>query len=312
MIDESINVLLYPDSEETSAASLPGDHYEIETRVGRLSYYAVQAGQGVPLLLIHSVNAAASAYETMPLIHYYSGSRPIYALELPGFGHSEHSERAYTPRLMTDAIHAMVDEIYRRHEVRGIDALALSLSCEFLARAATEASLAFRSIALVSPTGLDRLEPYLGAPGSTRGKPLILKILNGRAWRKTLFTLLTKRPIIKLFLEKTWGSKEIDQGLLDYNVFITRQPGAELAPFWFLSFYLFSNDVTRIYDALRLPIWIVHGIRGDFTDYSGLKRFEGKANWTVDVFPTGAYPHFEMINVFAARYDIFIAEAFPS
>ncbi len=301
-----------PASQSSVTASIPADHHEFETRVGRLSYYAVQADEGVPLLLIHSVNAAASAYETMPLIHYYSGKRPIYALELPGFGFSEHSERAYTPRLMTDAIHVVVDEICRLHCARAIDALALSLSCEFLARAASETSVHFRSIAFVSPTGLDRLGPYLGAPGSTRGRPSILKILNGRAWRKMLFTLLTKRPIIKLFLEKTWGSKEIDQGLLDYNVFITRQPGAELAPFWFLSFYLFSNDVTRVYDALALPIWVAHGRRGDFTDYSGLKRFEGKANWTVDVFPTGAFPHFEMTGAFASHYDRFIAEACKS
>jgi len=213
---------------------------------------------------------------------------------------------------MTDAIHAMIDCIWRLHGVGNIDALALSLSCEFLARAATERPECFRSLALVSPTGLDRSGPYLGVSGSTRGKPLVLKMLNGRPWRKTLFALLTKRPIIRLFLEKTWGSKEIDEGLLDYSVFVARQAGAELAPFWFLSFYLFSNDVTHVYDALGLPIWVAHGMRGDFTDYSGLKRFEGKANWTVDVFPTGAFPHFEMTDVFASRYDVFIAEACKS
>jgi pimeloyl-ACP methyl ester carboxylesterase len=297
-------------SLETSVFSVPGGHHEIETPVGGLSYYAATEGGGVPLLLIHSVNAAASAYETKPLIDRYRGSRPIYALELPGFGRSEHSERAYTPRLMTDALHAMIDEIYRLHGVRKIDALALSLSCEFLARTAVERPDCFRSLALVSPTGLDRLGPYLGVAGSTRGKPLLLKMLNGRPWRKTLFALLTKRPIIRLFLQKTWGSRDIDEGLLDYSVFITQQAGAELAPFWFLSFYLFSNDVTHVYDALSLPTWVAHGIRGDFTDYSGLKRFEGKTNWTVDVFPTGAYPHFEMIDRFAECYDAFIAKAY--
>jgi len=265
-------------------------------------------GTGAPLLLVHSVNAAGSAYETNPLIKFYSGSRPVYALELPGFGCSEHSERAYTPRLMTDAIHAFVDEIHHWHGVGGIDALALSLSCEFLARAGAENPGAFRSLAFISPTGFDRLGPYLGAPGSTRGKQLLLKLLNQRVWRQSLFSLLTKRPVMKFFLQKVWGSRKIDLDLLDYDIFITRQPGAELAPLWFLSFYLFSNDVTRIYEALDLPVWVAHGTRGDFTDYSGLNLFKGKANWDVAVFPTGAFPHFEMIDQFAERYDTFISK----
>jgi hypothetical protein len=70
--------------------------------------------------------------------------------------HAERSDRYYTPRLMTDAIHAMAAEIARIHGEAPIDALALSLAAEFLARAATEMPHGFRSIALVSPTGFDR------------------------------------------------------------------------------------------------------------------------------------------------------------
>ena len=62
-----------------------------------------------------------------PLYERYSKSRAVYALELPGFGFSDRSDRAYTPRLMTDAVLAMVAEIRQRHGGRPIDVLALSL-----------------------------------------------------------------------------------------------------------------------------------------------------------------------------------------
>ena len=60
-----------------------------------------------PLLLLHSINAAASAYEMKPLFEHYSRERPVYALDFPGYGLSDRSARDYTPRLMTDAIHAL-------------------------------------------------------------------------------------------------------------------------------------------------------------------------------------------------------------
>lgn len=71
---------------------------------GSISYYHDKSGSGRPLLLIHSVNAAASAYEMRPLFEHYRGARPVYALDLPGYGFSERSARNYTPLLFEQAI----------------------------------------------------------------------------------------------------------------------------------------------------------------------------------------------------------------
>ena len=38
-----------------------------------------------PLLLLHSINASASAYEVKPLFEHYRQQRPVYAPDLPGF-----------------------------------------------------------------------------------------------------------------------------------------------------------------------------------------------------------------------------------
>ena len=122
----------------------------------------------VPMLLVHSVNAAASAYEIRPLHEHFAASRPVYSLDLPGYGFSERRPGEYTPRQMTDALHAVVALIRRDHGAVAVDALALSLSSEFLARAAVEDPAAFRSLALVSPTGFSGPRRRYGPPGGTR------------------------------------------------------------------------------------------------------------------------------------------------
>lgn len=272
-----------------------------------LSYYRSGPAEAPPMLLIHSINAAASAYEVKPLYEHYREQRAVYAPDLPGFGHSDRIDREYTPRLMTDAIHAMVEEIRRDHGPVQIDALAVSLASEFLARAAHENPGAFRSLALVSPTGFNGSSPRNGPPGSHRGMPWLYKTFTFPLWSKGFFNLLTSRRSIRFFLRKTFGSKQIDEGLFDYDCLTTKQPGARHAPYYFVSGFLFSADVSRIYEALEMPVWFSHGVRGDFTDYRLKRIVEHKPNWRFDVFQTGALPHFEQTQAFVQRYDAFLA-----
>ncbi|MGH8532652.1 MAG: alpha/beta fold hydrolase [Gammaproteobacteria bacterium] len=245
------------------------------------------------MLLIHSVNAAASAYEVRPLFEHYRKTRTVYALDLTGFGFSDRGDRAYTPRLMTDAILAMVREIARTHGNAPMDALAVSLSSEFLARAATENPDAFRTLGLVSPTGFNSNTPDVAPPDSTRAMPTLRRIFSFPLWSRAFFDLLTSKPSIRYFLEKTWGSKQIDEGLLDYDYLTTHQPEAQYAPYSFVCGFLFSLDIRGIYRSIAHPVWMVHGVRGDFVDYSGVHAFKAMPNWSVQVFPTGALPHFE-------------------
>ncbi len=291
--------------------ALSGERRETQTeRSGLLSWYQDAPATGTsstPLLLIHSINAAASAYEMKPLYDHYRRERPVFAPDLPGYGFSERSRRLYDPRLMTDAIHALCAEIRRQFGSVQIDAMGLSLSTEFLARAAAEDPSMFRRIALVSPTGFNRPKLREGPPGSTRGLPRLLAFFNRPRIGGPLFRLLTRRAVIRYFLRRTFGSRHIDEGLLDYDCASTAMPGAEHAPLHFLSGFLFSGDSGRLYLALQHPVWAVHGVRGDFVDYRGLAQFETKANWHIEVFQSGALPHFEFPQEFVERYDAWCA-----
>jgi pimeloyl-ACP methyl ester carboxylesterase len=287
-------------------AALSGERRSIASNAGQLSYYvAGLGGMAEPLLLLHSINAAGSAYEVRPLYEHYRGSRTVYALDLPGFGFSERGNRDYTPRLMTDAVRAMVSEIQRIHGAAPVDALALSLSAEFLTRAASEDPGAFRSLALISPTGFNRSTPEQAPAGSTRAMPKFRGFLSLTG--RFVFDLLTTKPSIRYFLQKTWGSREIDEGLLEYDYLTTHQPGAHYAPYAFVTGYLFSLNIQSVYRAIELPVWMAHGVRGDFHDYTKATSFASKPNWTIQVFPTGALPHFEALGEVTRAYDDFLA-----
>ena len=78
--------------------AVSGERHDLQTPGRRLSYYAdrpAAAADARPLLLVHSINAAGSAYEIRPLYEHYRRLRPVYALELPGFGFSDRRDEEY-------------------------------------------------------------------------------------------------------------------------------------------------------------------------------------------------------------------------
>ncbi len=81
----------------------------------------------------------------------------------------------------------------------------------------------------------------------------------------------------------------LDQGLLDYDYLAAHQPGAQHAPYAFLSGELFSADINRIYESLSMPVWLAYGTRGQFSDVDA-GRMSEFANWSSQTFDTGGIP----------------------
>lgn len=286
--------------------ALSGERRVMSRRAGPVSYHV--SGSGRPLLLIHSINAAASAYEVRPLFEALRGERRVYALDLPGFGFSDRSKRPYRIGLYVAALHDMLDEIAAETGPGAIDALALSLSGEFLARVATERPEAFRTVALVTPTGFQRGSSARREPDG-RGREVrgLHATLSVPLWSRGLYSLLVTRPSIRFFLEKTWGSKHIDEDLLAYDYLTTHQPGAEHAPYAFVSGRLFSADIRTVYERLAVPVLLLHGTRGDFQDFSEAGWIADRPNWRRVALDTGALPHFERLTDVLRHYRSFLA-----
>ena len=109
--------------------------------------------------------------------------------------------------------------------------------------------------------------------------------------------------------DKTGGSPNIDEGLAAYDYITTHQPGAEHAPYYFVSGYPVQPGHPAVYSSLAMPVWMVHGTRGDFVDYTNKGLVEDRPNWTIQVFETGAMPYFEVEAAFVRAYDAFLAGA---
>lgn len=290
--------------------AVPARRIALDSAAGKIAVYHAAPETSEPhtlppLLLVHSVNAAASVAEVAPLFEYARQHRAVAALDLPGYGHSDRSDRAYTPRLMTDAVIAAADWLAQQHGVQQIDVLGVSLSSEFVTRAHTERPELFRRLALVSPTGFSRAKRRYGPPGSTLVVPWLLRFLKKPGWGTRIYRNLTRPGVIRYFLKRTFGAPHIDETLWAYAVATTRQPGALHAPLHFVSAALFSADVNSVYEAVRCPVWVSMATRGDFTDYQGRSTLAQNPHWQFHAIEGGALPYFEDLGVFSQRLDAF-------
>ena len=299
--------------------ALPAERRDLATPFGSISLYragpddaggnsdrrADSSGPLPPLLLLHSINASASAAEIAPLFAHYRHKRAVYALEFPGFGFSDRSDRPYTVRLMTDALKWALTAIQAESGGVAADVVALSLSCEFAARVSVESPTLIRRLAMVSPTGFSGQKRRYGPAGSVIGPPWLLRLVLWPRWSEGLFRALTRPAVIRYFLARTWGSNAIDEALWRYDLLTTRQAGAHFAPLYFVAAQLFSADINSLYEAMTGPVWVSMATRGDFTDYQGRTTLADRSHWQFHAIEGGALPYFEDLPAFASRLDPF-------
>ncbi|MCB2214150.1 alpha/beta fold hydrolase [bacterium] len=259
---------------------------------GRLSYYFNGEGKGVPLVLLHSINAAASAYEMKPLFDRISGERLVYALDLPGFGFSERSDRLYSPQLYQEAIFEFLAEVVGEPA----DVVALSLTSEFAALTAVHHSEWVRSLALISPTGFkqpptDKITKRAERRGAQNTLYAGLAV---PLWNRPLFDLITSRKSIQYFLNQSFEGL-VPASFVDYAYQSAHQPGAQYAPTYFLSGKLFTPAIrTTVYKVVEQPTLVIFD-HDPHTNFEMLPGFlNNSENWqSVRISPTKGLPHWE-------------------
>jgi pimeloyl-ACP methyl ester carboxylesterase len=271
---------------------------------GRLSYYVDKTAGGRPLLLIHSVNAAASAYEMRPVFDHFRGQRTLYALDLPGFGFSERTDRARTPEAFAQAI---VDLIATQIG-EPVDAVALSLGSEFAARAALQQPDLFHSLTLISPSGFN-------AAGTGRSTQQAVeqdrtesayRVLANPLWGRALYDLIATRRSIEFFLKQSFVGA-VPPALIDYAYATAHQPGAHYTPLRFIGGLLFTRHARQeLYARLTQPVLVVYD-RDAFVRFDALPDFvAAHTNWqSVRLAPTLGLPQFEAMPRLAEALETF-------
>lgn len=267
----------------------------ISGKAGKLSYYVDDQAQGRPLVLIHSINAAASAYELSPIFNALRQRRPVYALDLPGFGFSERSRRPYYPRMYTEAI---LDFIETQVGEKA-DVVALSLGCEFTALAALQNPALFHTLTFISPTGLGSRsndEKTIQQTNHQDHSDFMVQALSFGLWGRPIFDLLTTRASIQYFLSKSFvGPVPLD--LVEYDYLSAHQLGAEHAPLHFISGKLFTPRVrTTVYQHVTTPTLVIYD-RDYFTGFEMLPGLlvSNPAWRAARIIPTQGLPQFEQL-----------------
>jgi pimeloyl-ACP methyl ester carboxylesterase len=227
----------------------------------RIARYSAGAGQ--PLLLVHSINAAASAFEMRGPFGGLRDSYAVHALDLLGYGNSDRPARRYRAD-------DYVDQLLTALAVLGAPAVlvASSLSAAYAIEAAARRPELVRGLVLACPTGIKRLATQAG-PGARAA----YRVLRGPVGR-TIFAGLTSRRGMRLFLKSQayYDPRAISEDVLAGFYETCRRPGAYYAPICFLT-GLLNCAVRAAFARLTMPTLIIWGRQATTTPVDDAQDF---------------------------------------
>lgn len=268
------------------------------------AYYS-RAGAGRPLVLLHSINAVASAHEMRPLVQRFQREtqRPLYVLEWLGFGHSDRPDISYTPELLEDQLEHFLARVVRAPD--GADVIGLSLGGNYAAEVARRRPDLVHSLVAIEPSGLGEEPEEIG-----------------RAWARLLFTVpgvqrafydrLTTPDALYRFARENLFTDEfgVPEEYVEYGAETARVEGAARPLDDFLNGRLFPDDARDAFLHLRQRLLVIHGLISErrMESYEALPELGGRQGVEVVALPTGSLPHWERPGVVYERISGFYEE----
>ncbi len=223
----------------------------LEIMEGRTRFYE-RDGTGVPLVLLHGINATASSFEMKPIFdHVASGTqRPIYALDWFGFGRSDRPPVRYTPSIYIRQLRRFLSE----HVHQPADIVALSLSCEYAADIARSLPYLVNRLVLMSPTALS--DERSASPPWQR---TAVSVANSLGAFEIFYFRLTREEVLRRFYQRqVFRRPDVPEELIEYATKTTHVLGAHHAPRYFVQGLLSTGGAApRAYAALRVPTLMV-------------------------------------------------------
>ena len=209
--------------------------------------------------------------------------------------------RSYLPELYAQAIIEMV----ATQIGTAVDAIALSLTSEFLARAALLRPDLFNTLTLVSPTGFQAGQAEKDPPAERLYRFFSLPIFS-----QGFYTLLTQRPVISYYANMNFVGDPAP-AFVDYGYATSHQTGARFAPLYFLSTQLFTWDIlSTVYEKLTMPVMVLYDEDPNITFENLPDLVARKEKWQAEqVVPSRGLPHWELLPQVTAVLEQFWAES---
>jgi pimeloyl-ACP methyl ester carboxylesterase len=228
--------------------TLPGAMHDWSWQGWRVRY--TMLGDGPPLVLVHSVHAAASSFEWRDIFEPLSQQHAIYALDLLGFGKSERPDAPFGGLFYRDLLGAFLGEVIGRPAI----VVASSLGSAYAVGVARARPGLVDRLVLISPTGTTTT----GLPGRLAGSLLGLPLIGSAG-----FNLLVSQASIRQYLERVYADPgAIDESMVGQAWATAHQPNARLAPAAFLAGRLdlpLSDDGASNQAPIQAPVLVLRG-----------------------------------------------------
>lgn len=232
------------------APALSADVQDMEIMEGRYRFYA-REGTGVPVVLLHSINAAASSYEMKPVFEHLvaTTARPVYALDWVGFGLSDRPPVDYRPSIFLRQLRRFLSE--RIHQPA--DVVAYSLGCEYAALTARSHPFLFRRLVLICPTGLS------ADKDESRVRRTFVHVAESSGLFEIAYRQLTQPEALKRFYQRQIFRDPalVPDDLVDYARQTSSVRGAHHAPSNFIAGDLFSVAALEAYATTVVPTMMI-------------------------------------------------------
>lgn len=157
-------------------------------------YYEVH-GSGEPLILLHALNPASSAYEWNLVIDQLSKHHAVYTLDFPGCGRSDKPNTLYTNFYYVQFLR----DFMRGLNLQGAVVCASNLTSAVAVSAAVYEPELISRIILVNPPSLRSLSDVPDPLSKAACKLLCLPLIG-----TTIYNILTSRPQIDMYFSEKY------------------------------------------------------------------------------------------------------------
>ena len=281
---------------------LGGEERWYEWKGHRIAYTV--RGSGPPVVLVHSLHAAAWSYEWARVVPLIADHCTVYALDLLGFGASDRPAMRYTASLYTHLLGDFATDV-----VRGpCTLIGSSLGAAYAIVAAAGDAARFPAVVLVAPTGLVRLTERPTAAGEFARMVLASPVIGTAA-----FNTRVSRTSLRNFLEPRYADRRcVTAEMIDAYYMTSHQQGAVRAAASFLTGGL-NVDVRRALRRLLQPGLLVWGASATASPVEDARGFVAlKPSFKVAIFDrAGDLPHDERPEQFARAVNDFVTRALP-
>lgn len=277
---------------------LGGTFHTFAWRGHRVGY--VKRGAGPPLVLVHSLHAAASALEWRMVLPELAKSHTCYAVDLLGFGDSDRPLLDYSAALYVELLRDFLVEVVQQKA----SLMGSSLGATYAVALAAQHPNLVSGVVANGPAGISRLV----TPGGFLGG--LLQGLFRSALGSVLFNLATTRRAIRYFLKDVYADpKAMTEETVELYWRSARHEGARYAAGAFVGMRL-NCDIRRALPSLTCPVLLTWGQQAGQTPFRESKKVRAVApNIPFVPLPGGDLPHEESPAAFLAATVPFLASA---